>query len=216
MADLAPVLRVFVADDHAVVRQGLLALLGHQTDFAVVGATETAQELLQQCLPGAWDLLVLDLALSGANDLQLLSALREKNPQGKILIYTAQPEGPGAIRLLLAGADGYVTKSRSLDELLMAMRTIAKEGKYMSGVLAQLLLEAGPDGSLDPLHELSERELMVLRRFAAGERTTEIATSLSIAPSTVSSHLKSLKRKLNVASNAELVRFAVKQGLVSE
>ncbi|MGE0324917.1 MAG: response regulator [Polyangiaceae bacterium] len=216
MAELAPVLRVYVADDHAVVRQGLLALLGHQTDFAVVGATDTASELLQQCVPGAWDLLVLDLALSGANDLQLLSALREKNPQGKVLIYTAQPEGPGAIRLLLAGADGYVTKSRSLDELLMAMRTIAKEGKYMSGALAQLLLEAGPDGSLDPLQELSERELMVLRRFAAGERTTEIATSLNIAPSTVSSHLKSLKRKLNVASNAELVRFAVKQGLIGE
>ncbi|MGE3673682.1 MAG: response regulator [Polyangiaceae bacterium] len=216
MAELAPVLRVYVADDHAVVRQGLLALLGHQTDFAVVGATDTASELLQQCVPGAWDLLVLDLALSGANDLQLLSALREKNPKGKVLIYTAQPEGPGANRLLLAGADGYVTKSRSLDELLMAMRTIAKEGKYMSGALAQLLLEAGPDGSLDPLQELSERELMVLRRFAAGERTTEIATSLNIAPSTVSSHLKSLKRKLNVASNAELVRFAVKQGLIGE
>lgn len=93
---------------------------------------------------------------------------------------------------------------------------IAKEGKYISGALAQLLLEAGPDGTLDPLQELSERELMVLRRFAAGERTTEIATSLNIAPSTVSSHLKSLKRKLNVASNAELVRFAVKQGLISE
>lgn len=208
----API-RVFVADDHAVVRQGILVLLDQQDDMVAVGEAASSDELTGAAKPGAWDVLILDLALSGEDDARLVAAVKGAHPRGKILVYTAHREGPMALQILRAGADGYLSKRRSLDELLGAIRTVHSEGRFVTGTIAELLLRAssplGPGTSC-----LSDRELAVLVRLARGERPSEVAAALGIQPSTVSTHIKTIREKLGVSSNAELIQYAMRHGLI--
>ncbi len=208
----API-RVFVADDHAVVCQGIIVLLEQQPDMVPVGQAASSDELLRVVKPGAWDVLILDLALSGEDDVRLVTALKKAHERGRILVYSAHREGPMALQILRGGADGYLSKRRSLDELLTAIRTVHTEGRFVTGTIAELLLRVSSPLGASPAC-LSEREFAVLVRLARGERPSEIAASLGIQPSTVSTHIKGIRDKLGLSSNAELIQYAMKHGLV--
>ncbi len=211
MTQPAPPIRVFLADDHAVVRGGLCALLESQADMVVVGQCAAATDLVERARAGAWNVLVLDLALEGSDDANLIAAIRARHPRGRILVYSAHPEGPLALAALRAGADGYVCKQRSLDELLVAIRTVHIDGSYVTGAIASLLLRASSPAQAPTL---TDRELAVLVRLARGERPSDIASALDVKPSTVSTHLRAIKNKLGVDSIAELVRHALRTGLI--
>ncbi|HPG24104.1 MAG TPA: response regulator transcription factor [Myxococcota bacterium] len=196
---------VYVADDHEIVRRGIATLLGQQPDLEIAGQAETAEALLTAARPGAWDVLILDLALGGSSDVKLVRQLKEAHPYGRILVYTAQREGPLALEILRGGADGYLSKTRSLDELLYAVRAVHRDGRFVTAPIAELLFQAPVSGDEEP--PLTGRELHVLERLVRGERPSEIGVALGIQPSTISSHLKAIRRKVGAASNAELVRY---------
>ena len=213
MADARrPPIRVFVADDHAIVRQGIIVVVDQQPDMVTVGQAASSDELLKAAKPGAWDVLLLDLALGGDDDARLVAAVRNAHERGRILVYTAHREGPLALQILRAGADGYLSKRRSLDELLVAIRTVYREGRFVTGTIAELLLRAASPGGMGPSC-LTDREFAVVLRLARGERPSDIAASLKIQPSTVSTHIKAARDKLGLSTNAELIQYAMKHGL---
>lgn len=198
-------IEIFVADDHEIVRSGIAALLGQQPGFEIVGQAETAEALLTAARPGAWDVLILDLALGGGSDVKLVRQIKEAHPFGRILVYTAQREGPLALEILRGGADGYLSKTRSLDELFFAVRAVHREGRFVTAPIAELLFRAPATADAEPA--LTGRELHVLERLTRGERPSEIGVALGIQPSTISSHLKAIRRKVGAASNAELIQY---------
>ncbi|MEZ4222198.1 MAG: response regulator transcription factor [Polyangiaceae bacterium] len=207
------IIRVFLADDHPVIREGVATVIQAQQDLAFVGFSSSAAELAEH-RPGGWDVLVLDLSLSGWDDAELVAAAKKANPRGRVLIYTQLAEGPRALRALKVGADGFLSKSRPVSDLLTAIRTVHAEGKFVTGTLGAMLVDETMNPHQAPHDALSGREMAVLVRLARGVRQSSIAGELGIQPSTISTHLKSIRQKLNLESNGELVRYALEHKLI--
>jgi DNA-binding NarL/FixJ family response regulator len=193
--------RVFVADDHAIVLQGVKRLLETDREFKVVGEALNAREVLRLAPDADWDLLVLDLSLPGGGGLEVLARLRQLCPTLRVVVYSMYPEVQYARRALDAGARAYVSKERHPDVLLEALRAAAQGGRFVSG-----------DASLDASEssELTEREQQVLQLLVEERTPAQIATDLSVGRSTVSTHIGQLKKKLGAASIAGLVRLAAR------
>ncbi len=208
--------RILVADDHAVVRNGVKKLFEDKPEETTFGEAGTAEEVLTLVREGNWDLLVLDISLGGGrNGLEALKKAREIRPRLRVLILTMHAEEQYARRAFKAGAAGYITKDSSRAELLNAINKVLEGGKYVSPALAEKLIGDLQRGSDRPPHEtLSDREFEVLRLIASGKTVREIAELLSLSDKTISTYRARLLEKMEMKTNAELTHYAIRNKLV--
>jgi two-component system response regulator NreC len=207
----ASVIRLVLADDHAVVRAGLRLLLDAESDFEVVaeaGDVDAARRYVRGHHP---DVLVLDLNMPGGSSLEAIPAIREEAPDTQVVVLTMQEEPAFARQALAAGAAGYVLKEAADSELVEAVRRAALGEIYLNPTLGARIAREPPPG---PPDDLSEREVEVLRLIALGHTNTEIAQQLYLSVRTVETHRAHIQQKLRVSSRAELVRYALQRGLV--
>ncbi len=208
-------LRVLLADDHAVVRSGLKQILTEIPEVGAVGEAPNGEEALAMVRAEHWDVLVLDMSMPGRGGLDVLKDVRRERPQTKVLVLSMHPEDQFAVRLLKAGASGYLTKETASAELVVAIRKILTGGKYISGTLAEKLAFDMDRDSEKPLHEaLSDREFQVLRMLAVGRTVQQIADELLLSAKTISTYRARILEKLNLKSNAEMIHYAINNRLI--
>lgn len=206
--------KILVADDHAVVRRGVIELLREELPAAVFAEAGDAQQTLEQCWQGEFDLVLLDITMPGRSGLDVLRDLRSTCGKTRVLVQSMHMEEQFASRVLKAGASGYITKQSMAQELIRAVRKVLAGGRYVSERFAEKLV-ADLQSFDRPGHEqLSDREFQVLRMLAGGSSVKEIGAVLSLSIKTVSTYRTRLLEKLALGSNAELVRYALQQGLV--
>jgi len=209
-------IRVLIADDHAIVRQGLRQILTDTPDMEVGGEAANGFEALQKIRSeGPWDVMLLDVSMPGKNGIDTLKQARDECPRLPVLVLSMYPEDQYAVRLLKAGAAGYLTKESAPEQLVSAIRTVAAGRKYISPGVAELLAGEISRDSEQPLHAaLSDREFEILRLIASGMTPTDIAAQLRLSVKTVSTYRVRLLAKMQLKNNAELTHYAVKNGLV--
>ncbi len=208
-------IKVLIVDDHALIREGLKKTLAGEPDLEFVGEANNVVELFKALERVAVDLVLLDIAMPGESGLDALKELRQKYPHLPVLILSFHPEHRFAVRALKAGASGYITKESATEELVQAVRKIAGGGKYVSASLAEELASQLKDGSNKLPHEtLSDREFQVMRLFASGQKSSEIAAQLSVSVNTVNTYRTRVLQKMKMQSDVELSRYAVEHGLI--
>ena len=208
-------IKILIADDHAVVREGLKKILADVMDMEVAGEAADGMEALQLMRGQDWDAVLLDISMPGKNGLDVLKAIRSEKPKLPVLMLSIYSESQYALRVLKAGASGYLTKESAPNQLVAAIRKVAQGGKYISSGLAEKLASELADPSERLLHEaLSDREMEILRLMAMGNTPSQIAESLFISSKTVSTYRARLLRKMKMQSNAELINYAIKNNLV--
>jgi len=203
-------IRVFITDDHSLIREGFKKILKDENDITIAGEAGNAKTTQDLVFKDEVDILILDLNLPDKSGLDLLKELKAVRPELKILILSMYPEERFAMRVLRAGASGYVTKESAGEELVKAIRKVYSGGKYVSESLAEMLAFEIQGGADKPVHEfLSDREFQVLQLIASGKTLAEIAEILSLAVTTVSTYRARILEKLNLHSNAELIHYAI-------
>ena len=208
-------MKILIADDHTVVRQGLKQILAAEPDMVVVGEAKNVAETLEVAHNLDWDVLILDYSMPGGNGLRVLKQIRQSYPRRPILILSMHPEDAIAVSALRAGAAGYINKECASDELTVAIRKAISGKKYVSPSLAEKLAVEIEEGSEGLPHEaLSDREYRVMWMIASGKSITNIAEELFLSPNTISTYRIRILKKLKLENNAELVRYAIKHGLV--
>lgn len=209
-------IRILIADDHAIVRRGLKQILAEESGMTVAGEAQNAQEVMDLVRKQAWDVLVLDIAMPGRGGLDVLKEIKPEYPQLPVLILSMHPEDQYAVRALKAGAAGYLTKESAPEELVKAIRKVLAGGKYVSTSLAEkLALALDTDTKKTPHETLSDREYQVMCLIASGKTVGEIADELSLSVKTISTYRARILEKMNLKSNAALTHYAVQQRLVS-
>lgn len=208
-------IRVLIADDHPIVREGVKNILNAAPDIRVVGEADDGHAVLEALRHTEADLVLLDISMPGLPGLDALKRIKEMRPSLPVLMLSVHPEELYAVRSLKAGASGYLTKSSVPEELLDAVREAHRGGKYITKSLASLLAETLADGSGRPPHEtLSDREYQVLRLIATGHTVSAIADQLALSVKTVSTYRARILAKMKMRTNAELTYYAVENGLV--
>jgi DNA-binding NarL/FixJ family response regulator len=208
-------IRVLIADDHAVVRQGLKQILQDTREMVVAGEALNGQEVLEKVRTEAWDVVVLDIAMPGRSGLDILKELKSERPKLPVLVLSMYAEDQFAVRVLRAGASGYLTKDSAPDELVKAVRKVVSGGRYVSPFLAEkLAFEINTDSSQLPHETLSDREFQVLRLIATGKTVKEIAAELSLSVKTISTYRARIRQKMNLTTNAELIHYAIRNRLI--
>ena len=208
--------RVLVVDDHFVVRNGVTQMLQDVFPGIHVGTAETTHAALSLMESDRWDLVILDLSLPGRGGLEVIKQMKDASPGSAILVYTMFPEEQFGVRALRAGADGYLTKDRPQDELVDAARRVSGGKRYITPALADSLAHYVAEPNASNLHELlSDREFQILRLLASGKTPTAIGVELSLSIKTVSTYRTRILVKLNLTTTADLIRYAIKQELVS-
>lgn len=205
-------MKLLLADDHAIVRRGLIQVLKDKLRSPTLAETATAQGAIEAIRKEQWDLVILDINLPDKNGIEALKEMKSIRPTLPVLILSLYPEEQYATRALRAGAAGYVTKDTAPEEVAAVVEKILQGGKYVSASLAECLADelAGRRAGAGALHELlSDRELEVLRLLATGKTPTEIADHLALSVKTVSTYRARLLDKLHVRTTAELIRYAV-------
>lgn len=209
-------IRIFIADDHPIVRQGLRRIVEEDPGMAIAGEAGDAATALAALQSTAADLVLLDVSMPGGPFLETLKELRTRYPTVRVLALSVHPEDQWAVRALRAGASGYLTKDHSPDQLLEAIRRVYRGGKYVSPTLAERLAEQLDGGGERAPHELlSDREFEVMRRLGNGLTITQIASELALSAKTVSTYRARILEKMAVESNADLVRYAARYGLIA-
>ena len=209
-------IRVLLADDHGLVREGLRGILAKGEDIEVAAEAANGDEVLALVRKQEFDLALLDLSMPGLSGIALIKRLKVEKPKLRILVLSMHGEAQYAARALKAGASGYLTKDSAAAQLLGAIRKIAAGGVQISEAAAAELIGASATGDSPPHQALSDREYEVLRQIVAGRTITDIAQALSISVKTVSTHKARILQKLNLAGTAELVRYAIEQGLTDQ
>jgi DNA-binding NarL/FixJ family response regulator len=208
-------IKILIADDHAVVRRGLRQIINDEPDLEVVAEAQNGQEVLDQLENTDCNVVVLDITMPDKNGLAVLQEVKATRPRLPILILSMHPEDQFALRALKLGASGYLTKESAPEELVGALRKVVSGGKYISSTLAeQLVAEIGSDSPRPSPERLSEREFQVLRMIAQGKTISQIAEDMGLSVKTVSTYRTRLLLKMKMKTNAELVRYAVQHGLV--
>jgi DNA-binding NarL/FixJ family response regulator len=209
------VIRVLVADDHAVVRRGLRQILAETPDIVVAAEASTADEVRRMVHDVHCDVVVLDINMPGGSGIALLGEIRRERPRLPVLVLTMYTEEQYAVRAIKAGAAGFLTKESAPDKLVEAVRKVAGGGRWVSAELAETLasLVAG-EGDGAPHERLSDREFEVMKMLAAGKTVSHIGEELSLSVKTVSTHRARILKKMNMRTNADLMRYAVEHGLV--
>lgn len=206
-------IRVIVADDHPIVRHGLGRLIDLEPDLKLVAEAADGAELIAILGQHPCDVLVLDLSLPHLRGLELLAAIKERWPALAVLVFSVHPEDNFSLYLMDAGAAGYLSKDRMIDQVLGAIRCVAAGRPYITDRLAELRHERGSD-ALAPHQRLSAREYQVFTRMIQGMNVSAIAAELEISASTASNHVSRIREKLGVESNGEIVIYAVRAGLL--
>ncbi len=209
-------IKILVADDHAIVRQGLKQILADIPDVVVAGEASSGQEVLEKVCAEEWDVLVLDISMPGPSGLAVLHQLKSERPSLPVLVLSMHAEDQYAVRVLKAGAAGYLTKESAPDQLITAIQKVARGGKYVSpSLMEKFVSDLGTDMK-KPRHEaLSDREFQVLCVIAAGKTLTEIAEDLGLSVKTVSTHRTRMLKKLRLRNNADLIHYAIRNKLIS-
>jgi DNA-binding NarL/FixJ family response regulator len=208
-------IRVLIADDHAVVREGLKRIVADNADMTVAGEAATGHEVLDFARRHECDLVLLDLAMPGKDGLDTLGELKALRPRLPVLVLSVYPEEQYAVRLLRAGAAGYLTKESAPEELVAAIRRVSRGGRYVSAALAeQLALLLGSASDRPPHEALSDREYRVMLLLASGRTVSEVADSLCLSVKTISTYRSRALHKMHMRNNAEFAFYAVKHGLL--
>jgi DNA-binding NarL/FixJ family response regulator len=213
---MSEAIRILVADDHPIVRDGLIAVLSTQADFAVVGEAATGAETVERALALTPDVILLDLAMSGGDGVEALVGLRERGSAARAIIFTAFDTDERILAAVRAGAQGYLLKGTPREEIFQAIRTVHAGGSLLTPVVASRLLrhiERATDASEEPL-ALTRREDEVLRLLARGLQNKEIAAQMRIGERTVKFHVTAVLRKLGAGNRTEAVTIAVQRGLL--
>lgn len=208
-------MRILIADDHAVVRHGLRQILAVAYRNAHFGEAADSQQTLDLVWKDTWDIVILDLTMPGRGGVDVLTEIKRSNPALPVLILSMHPEDQFAVRLLKAGAAGYMNKECAPDELVGAVRKVMAGGRYVSGKLSEKLASLlVNEVQLSPHERLSNREFFILRQIAAGKSVSIIANDLSLSVKTVSTYRHRLLEKMNLSNNAEILRYAFDNNLV--
>jgi DNA-binding NarL/FixJ family response regulator len=208
-------MKVIIADDHSIVRKGLKQILLEEYPFAQVSEASNAEELIKLVMSDTWDVVITDLSMPGRSGLDALRQIREAFPKLPVLVLSMHPEDQYAIRVLKAGASGYLNKDTAQDELIQAMRKVLIGKKYISARVAEQMAEVIEGNTDSALHELlSDREFDVLKMLASGKSVSEIAVSLSLSSTTVSTYRARIMDKMKMKSNADLTRYALENKLI--
>ena len=209
-------IRVFIVDDHAVVRQGLRRILGDADDIVVVGEAGDGAEALNMIHALAWDVMLLDISMPEMGGGDTLKQIIAHDKDSKVLILSMYQEDQYAVRLMKAGASGYLTKDVAPEQLIAAIRNAYEGKKYINRELAELLLLECSTDSSKPLHAvLSDREFQVLKMIGSGKKVSDIARHLSLSVKTVSTYRAHILAKMNLKNNAELTYYVIQNGLLN-
>ena len=210
-------IRVVIADDHQILREGLRQLLEAAGDIEVVGEAGDGHGVLEQIRTADFDVLLLDLSMPGKSGMELIKQVKTERPRLRILVLSMHEEHQYAVRAIRAGASGYLTKESAASSLVAAIRKVARGGAFISAEVAEHLAQDAMPNSEGPPHEtLSDREYEVFRMLVAGTSVSEIAERLNLSAKTVSTHKARLMEKLQVASNAELIHYAFRHRLADD
>lgn len=209
-------IKIVVADDHQLVREGIKKTLARESDIELVGEAWDTESMLTVLAAQAVDIVLLDLSLSPPNELAVLRILRERFPQVPVLVLSSHLESQFGVESLREGASGYITKSMTVDVIVKAVRKVHAGGRYVSESLADLLANELVSPKIPSLHEmLTARETQVLVLLAGGLSVKQIAGKLDISNSSVNTYRNRLFSKMKLKTNAELIRYAIKQGLAT-
>ena len=206
-------IKVLIADDHPIIRQGLKQIISDSEDISVAGEASTAQEALMATAKTKFDVVLLDISMPGRSGIEIIKEIREDPSNPAVLILTSFPEEQYAVRALKSGASGYMVKRSAPDELVTAIRKVATGGKYISSELAETLAFNLETGETRPHEKLSNREYQVLCMMASGITTSGIADKLALSVKTISTHRSRILDKMGMKTNAELMHYAVKNSL---
>jgi DNA-binding NarL/FixJ family response regulator len=208
-------LKVLIADDHAIVRRGLKQLLLEEYPSALVGEVGDAESLVTEVIAHQWDIIVCDMNMPGRSGLDALGQIKQIAPQIPVLIMSMYPEDQYALRVLKAGASGYLGKETIHEHIIKAIQTVQLGKKFITPTVAEKLADAVRENSEKAPHELlSDREFDVFKLLAAGSSVSEIALQLSLSTTTVSTYRTRILTKMNIKSNADLTRYALENKLI--
>jgi DNA-binding NarL/FixJ family response regulator len=210
-------MKILIADDHAIVRKGLKQLLLEEDPTAEIEEVGDGENLIAQVINEKWDVVICDLDMPGRNGLDVMRQIKEIAPKLPVLIVSIYPEEQYAVRVLKAGAAGYVSKDAATEELVKAVQRVLQGRKYISSSMAEIIAEdiGGYHSSDKAPHELlSDREFGVFKLIASGKSVSEIAERLSLSSATVSTHRARILGKMNMKTNAELTRYALDKKLI--
>ncbi|MGZ3182405.1 MAG: response regulator [Telluria sp.] len=208
-------IRIFIADDHAIVREGLKQILAESPEMVVAGEAETGVDAVKHFRKSKCQVLLLDISLPDRNGIEVLKQIKKDHPDVAVLMLSMHREDQYAIRSLKAGAAGYMTKQSAPRELVVAIRQVAAGQKYVSPALAQELANQIGEDHAAPVHEsLSDREFQTLTMIASGMTVSDIARELSLSVKTISEYRSRLLAKMKLKNSAELTHYAIKNQLV--
>ena len=208
-------IKILIAEDHTLVRKGLIQILSEMDDVELVDEASNGEETIDKVSQEDYNLVLLDISLPGRSGLDVLKQLKCLKPDLPVLILSMYPEEQYAVRSFKAGASGYLTKKSAPDELIAAIRKVVQGKKYITASLAEKLAFAVETDTDKDLHEsLSDREYQVMCMIASGKTVSEIADILSLSVKTISTHRSRLLDKMNFQNNAQLTYYAIKRGLV--
>lgn len=207
-------MKILVADDHAIVRKGLIELLREAFPKCEIFEAVNSNDVMEQIRKHSMDILLLDISMPGRNGIETLKQIRTNGVKTPVLMLSMHPEDQYALRALKAGASGFMNKEAATEELLTAVHNILKGKKYIPYSVAEKFLESSDHGNKQPHEHLSDRELDVLLKIASGNTVSEIANQLSLSVNTISTYRTRILEKLGLSSNAALTRYAMDHGLV--
>ncbi len=209
-------IKILIADDHAIVRGGLKQIIETTTDITVAGEAARGSEVVDRLRTCQIDLLLLDMTMPGISGVDLIRRVRTEQPALPVLVFSIHNEAQVVSRALRAGATGYVTKDSDPDVLLAAIRKLANGGRFIDPKLVDAMVFETHSGDAPPHEILSDREFQVLQLLAAGKSINEIAETFKLSAKTISTHKMRVMQKLGLGSNAELIRYAIKHRLAAE
>jgi len=208
-------IKILLADNHPIVRAGLKQILTQYDDLTVTDEAGTSQEIFNKIDTNNYDVILLDIAMPGRSGIEIIKDLKSEKPGTSVLVLTYYPEEHYAVRALKAGASGYLMKKSAPDELLEAIKTVSGGRKYLSASVAErLAYELEQDGEKTPHERLSDREYQIMCMIARGKTVTAIAGELCLSVKTISTHRSRILKKMGMKNNAEIIYYAIKQGLV--
>jgi two-component system, NarL family, invasion response regulator UvrY len=210
-----PMVRVLIADDHALIRSGLMKLLQEDRSIREMGEAATGEQTLDRLRESRWDLLLLDINMPDRNGLDILKHVRSGFPDTRVLVLSGYPERQYARNVLRAGASGYLAKDSASEELLRAVRIVIQGRRYVSASLAELLVNDLDADADQPIHsQLSEREFQIFCKIAVGKSVSDIAEELCLSVKTVSTYRSRVLEKMSFKNNADITSYALRNGLM--
>lgn len=210
-------IRVLIADDHRILREGLKQILAESGDIVVGGEAENGFEALEKVRKEDWNVVVLDMSMPGKSGIELIRQVKDEKPKLPILILSMHKEDVYALRTLKAGASGYLSKDSASTELVKAIRKVAGGGVYINNNIAEkLAIGLMPSSDAAPHTLLSDREYQIFLMLVSGKGITDIADELHLSVKTVSTHKTRIMQKMNIASLSGLIKYAIKHGLLED